>query len=272
MIIDFMSECTSIVRCSYFDSMNAGVLDYNYTIKKASDMLSWKITNPSVSAVEFVIISSEVKTLKDLQLELVGFQDTSTIVTKVETSLDYINWYEPVYKSDDKYLYLRTSSPNGEYYFNLTDPNNGKDTSLDNNLLIYSFKKYDENTKETTYIYNNFEFKFIKISLSNLTLTEGDVGRFKTFNISIEDAFNTQALNNNLLEIKSGMFTQQKVFETEEFVPDMFKNYFKMIDEGNTNTSTLLYSNPRININPFATNTQGDGIGNDLIDIDTIIY
>ena len=272
MIIDFMSECTSILRCSYYDFLNVGVITNNYTVKKASDMLSWKITNHAVSSVEFVIISSEVKTLKDLQLELTGFQNVSSAIIKIETSLDYINWYEPVYKNDDKYLYIRSTSASGDYYFNLTDPNNGKDTNLSNNLLIYSFKKYDENTKETNYLYNNFEFKFIKISINNLVLVNDDICRFKTFNISIEDNFNTQALNNNLLEIKSGMFTQQKIFETEEFIPDMFKNYFKMIDEGNTNISTLLYSSPVVSINPFAIETLATGIGNDIIAIDTIVY
>lgn len=272
MIIDFLSECTSIIKCSYYDAINSGTLTDNYTVKKPTDLLSWRLTNTAVSAVQFVIISSEVKNLKDLQLELTGFQDTSTIKVKIETSIDYINWYEPVYKNDDKYLYIRSSSPTGDYFFNLTDPNNGKDSNLSNNLLTYSFKKVDSNTNEITYLYHNYEFKFLKISLDNISLIEGDIGKFQSLNISIEDNFNTLALNNNLLETKSEMFSQQKIFESEEFLPDLYKNYLRMLEDSDNEMSTLLYASPSINVNPFATTTQGEGIGNDLIDIDTIVY
>lgn len=271
MIIDLLSECTSIIKCSYADYINSNVVTDSYTIKKANDMLSWKVTNQSVSGVSFTFILHESKILSEILLELNALTTNSRTIT-IETSLDYINWYELPYKSDGTYLFIKSVGSSGDYYFNLTQPNIGKDKDINDKQLSYAFKMYNDTTKTTNYLYNNLEFKFLKLSINNLELSSFDTLSFKIFNILVDDGFKDIMLSNNLLEIKSNMFNQPKIFESEEFIPDMFRNYFKMIEEKNNTFSSLLYSNAKINTNPFALTSTAEGIGNDIIEVDTIIY
>ena len=264
MIIDLLTNCTTIVKCNSYSNINQSLLSSSYSIKDSRDILSWKmnINSSSTSAVEFKILSPTVKILKEINLDLIGGNREDAIIT-IETSLDYINWYPLIYKTDkdNKYLYVKTN--NG--FLNLTT----KETSINDNSLQYTYKTFNSDLNLYTYLYNQ-EFKFLKITISNITSTISDTMYLSKFEILIDEIFNNNV--KNILENKSNIFTKSKVFEDELFIPDTLKNYMKMLEENTDTITSLLITTPKLNIDINSTHSSNEGIGNDFIENDTVVY
>lgn len=244
MILDFISQCTSIVKCSKYDNLNLSLLSDNYTIKN-NEFLSWKLTSIDVSAVEFKILSPTTKILKNFLCQV----NSANVKITIEVSLDYINWYELKYKTDidNKYLYIKV--PTG--YYNLTT----KELITDINEIInlkYVFIKTNEFNNEQEYIYNNLEFKYIKVRLEPISgpylpASTNTPLFFTYFNIYIDEDFDSTS--KNLLEIKSSMLYKQKYFEEQDFYPDLITNYMKMLEESVISTDNFNNSLVQISSN-----------------------
>lgn len=233
MILDFLSQCTSVVKCTNYNSLNGTLLTDNYTIK-SSEMLSWRLSSPTVSSVEFRFLSPTTKKLKNILYELKGGELADYKVT-IETSIDYSNWYELKFKTDDKYIYAKTN--NG--FINLTT----KVVTADINLN-YAFLKINEFNNQTEYLYNDLEFKFIRLTITPiegqyLPASEANPLFFSNFNIYVDDEFDENLIDYKLLEIKSEIFTRQKMFEENEFFPDLIKNYMMMLEDSAKPLRTL---------------------------------
>ena len=239
MLIDFLTECASIVKVSSYTNVSSSLLTNNYTIKELSDIQSFNLTSSSVSSLNFTFLSSSIKNLKEIILDFTG----AVAEVKFETSIDYINWYELEYKTDNKYLYKKI----GNQLINLStyEPYTGTD------ILNYEFTQVNSFNNEKSYIYTMLEWKFLKITFNGITNTNIDPLFITNLQIIIDDNISTEI--DGLLDVKSSMFTKSKIFEEDEnytFIPDMFNNYLKMIEDNNTTPDSISYTNVNLNLTP----------------------
>lgn len=247
MILDFLSQCTSIVKVFQYSSVNDQLLTNNYNIKSSGLAYpNWKLTDNTVTSVEFRFISPTTKILKSIEgWQPIGGLHNANINVIIDVSLNYSDWYELKYKTnvtdnpDDKYLYAKTT--NG--YINLTTKKVEDIIPLDSfeaSKLVYTFTKINEFSKQEEDLYTDLEFKHIRVRLVleagtlDFGVSEEQPLYFPTFNITIDDTFDTDLLDTNLLEIKSNIFTKQKIYEEVPFFNDMIKSYLKMLEENVT--------------------------------------
>jgi hypothetical protein len=242
----------------------------SYTIKTANDIKSWKVMDDSITSMNFIVMSPVTKKLKEIQLDYVGSINNANIGVKIETSIDFINWFELEYLSTNstpKYIYKAVV---GDKYFNLTTKTLETLTVSAVDALEYEFSTTSEYNKDITYLYDNLEWKFIKITFSNIPSTSTVPLFLSNFQILVDDDIDIDTID-NLLEIKSPMFTRSKIFEDEEFLPDMISNFMKMIEDQKNTPDTINYASVSIT-NPSASASFPQGIGNDIIDLDTVVY
>lgn len=273
MILNLLTQHTNIIKVSYYDALSPNVLSTGYTIKTDSDILSWKLTNPSVSSVTFTIICHETKKLKDIEYEILGGSNNANITTTIKTSIDYSNWYELNYYYDkvnylyNPYIFIKLSE--NEFLNTTTNEVVPNDVNF-----RYIFKKENNYTNEIQYLYPSLEFKYITVTLNNLSASESNPIYFSRFNILIEEDFQTSSLDTNLLETKSENLTPQKMFEEYDFIPDTVKNFMKMLEDNKLDLLTNLLKS-KIFIGEFNANlgSQGfQGIENDFIEYDLVVY
>jgi hypothetical protein len=235
MIIDLLTEKQNNIIVSDYDVISSNVVSLGYSVKSSSDILSWRLINPSVSSVEIIISSSNTITLSDITYDIIGGVNNSEQIYKIYTSIDYINWYELPFKEgidDHKYLYKRVDE---NVFLNMSTLSYDDDTST----FPYIFKRLNEFSNEYEYIYDNLEFKYIKFELSNLIPSVFSPIRFTSFEILVDDFYDDKFIQSNLLEIKAPLLYKQKIFEEENLFPDLLSNYSKML-ESNGTTSELV--------------------------------
>lgn len=276
MLIDLFTSCATITKCSYYDIASTNIFTDNYTIKNSMDIKSVKITS-AVSAMELTFLVPESKMLKDVIYDMKGYTGNVQILT----SIDYINWYELPYKTDDKYIYKEVSPGifyclNDKYVYKQLSALELYNLTLQENITLnselhYIFSTVGDYTKELTYLYDEMEFKFLKFKIiENINASEVNPFYFTNFEILIEEP-NSISLDNNLLEIKAGMYTKPKIYQEEEFLPDMIKNYLKLIEEKNSTLSNLNFVSIAMNTDSIVFSPE-EGIGDDFVEIDTVVY
>lgn len=238
MIIDLLTQKCILSSVSYYDSISSNMINGVFSVKTENDILSWRLTNSAVSSVEFIFTSDNSVRLEEINYEVFGGNDTDTC--RIYTSIDYINWYELPYKKDDKYVYRSI----GDNYVNLTTyaVTSGAD-------LLYAFKKFNTYSGEYENIYDNLEFKYIKIVVDNIEASTISPVYFNTLSIMVEDFVDEKLMTSDLLQVKADMYYKQKVFEDETFYPDIINNYLAMLEvNGNKNPDTTILDN-EFNIN-----------------------
>lgn len=277
MILDFLTTCASIIKINHFNILSNNMQSNNYNIKSDTDIKSWKLTSDSVSSVHFLFMSANVKKLKEISYNLVGSQQEGDIVVKIETSLDYVNWTELNYVVNSKavsglkYIYKKIKGSAETYYYNTTTKLLESPSTVDVPNLRYSFTKTNEYNKNVDYLYDNLEWKFIKISLDNIPSTLTSPLFFSHLKIYIDEELDSH-VDKRILELNAPIFTKPKIFDEYEFVPDLVRNFMKMLEEKNTKISDIHYVGNKLCEIEFPKSTNPEGIGNDFIDYDTVVY
>jgi hypothetical protein len=273
MLIDFVTTCASIVKINsnYPTTGSSNLLSTGYSIKNLSDIKSWKVENNGITSVAFTFISSSIKNLKSVDFGFnTDFQPYDMRV-KIETSIDYANWVELPYKKDSKYLYKEVKIDGVSNYYNYTLKQAAVIPAEDVPLLEYAFTKTNEYNKDINDVYDNLEWKFLRFTMSNLPPTEGNALSFSNISVMIEDEVAIDLNINNVLELKSTMFVQSKIFEEYNFIPDMLKNFMQMIEAQNLPHNYVNIA--KVDLTAYkSTSTLPDGIGGDIIEVDTVVY
>lgn len=272
MLINFITECASIIKISNLTSCSSSLINEAYSIKSSTDIKSWKLMNDSVSSTTFTFMSTDVKKLKNIDYNLVGSIQNGDIAITIETSLDYVNWNELQYKASNKYLYKTFSVSGQTFYFNtqtnaitsLSDIYANQETTPE-----YVFSYVNSYSNVTEYLYVNLEWKYLRMTLSNIPATNSNPLYFTNFEIYIDEDFDVDKIDNNLLELRSTMFTKSKMFEDYTLYPDLITNYLKMIEEKNAKFDNMNYATSVITIDDF---TESEGVEGDLIQFDNEIY
>ena len=281
MIIDLLTQNPNIIRCSAYDDISKSMLSSNYTIKTDSDILSWRLTSESVSSVTFTIISDQTRLLKEVIYDLKGGITTmpNSGVT-IMHSIDYINWYalDKFYDTGatnitDQEIY--TKRDNTYYYI---DADNDIDYEGNEHAgllerLKYAFKKRNTYTGNSEYIYDSLEFKYLQITFTGIKPTIDNPVFLNSLNVYIDDTFSYNSLTNNILEIKSDIFTPQTIFESETFLPDSIKKFMMMLEDKNNDiTTNLLRSSLYIGQFQTKSSLNGQGIDFDAIEYNLVVY
>lgn len=200
MIINLIEDKTNQIKISYKDSANDNLLNQSFSVKSLSDILSWQVYNQKIDEVTFCVISNSLSQLKDINFKL------PNIITefKIETSIDYVNWYELPYKDDD-----------GNYIFKTTD-----------------------NYGNVTYLYDRYEFQMIRFTFTNLKnvfdFTSLNILKFNDLEILIDETFNSSYTRKIALSAKSSMFTKSKIYDDYPFLADMISNFLQMLEQNNS--------------------------------------
>lgn len=200
MIINLIEDKTNQIKISYKDSANDNLLNQSFSVKSLSDILSWQVYNQKIDEVTFCVISNSLSQLKDINFKL------PNIITefKIETSIDYVNWYELPYKDDD-----------GNYIFKTTD-----------------------NYGNVTYLYDRYEFQMIRFTFTNLKnvfdFTSLNILKFNNLEILIDETFNSSYTRKIALSAKSSMFTKSKIYDDYPFLADMISNFLQMLEQNNS--------------------------------------
>jgi hypothetical protein len=206
---------------------------------------------------------------------LVGSLQNADIVTKIETSIDYINWIELDYvetTSGNTKIYKKLKTELGLYYFDISSGALYSESEIDTANLAYTFKKYNEYSKEYSYVYDNLEWKFLRISFSNIAGTTLNPLFFTHLNIHIEEDFDDNSIDKSLLEFKSSMFVKSKMYEEFEFFPDIIRNYLVMLEEKNHMHDSRNFINVNVCHDFVSPYPDPEGIGNDIVGYDTVVY
>lgn len=277
MILDFLTTCSSIIKVSNYSNITYNMKSNNYTIKNSNDILSWNLMSDSVSSVNLIFISPNIKLLKEIDFNLVGSSNNADIFVTIEYSLDYINWNELHYytnlkDSGEKFVYKSIKSNENTYYYNTTTKKVQYGYEIDHSNLTYTFTSYNLFSKETNYLYDNLEFKYIKMTISNIKNTSTYPLHFSRLHIYIEEELDDNCIDTNLLEYKASMFTKPKIFEEYEFFPDIITNYLKMLEEKNNPHDSRNYTDTCLCHDNIAFYPDPEGIGNDIVGQDTVIY
>lgn len=200
MIINLIEDKTNQIKISYKDRANDNLLNQSFSVKSLSDILSWQVYNQKIDEVTFCVISNSLSQLKDINFKL------PNIITefKIETSIDYVNWYELPYKDDD-----------GNYIFKTTD-----------------------NYGNVTYLYDRYEFQMIRFTFTNLKnvfdFTSLNILKFNDLEILIDETFNSSYTRKIALSAKSSMFTKSKIYDDYPFLADMISNFLQMLEQNNS--------------------------------------
>lgn len=200
MIINLIEDKTNQIKISYKDSANDNLLNQSFSVKSLSDILSWQVYNQKIDEVTFCVISNSLSQLKDINFKL------PNIITefKIETSIDYVNWYELPYKDD-----------NGNYIFKTID-----------------------NYGNVTYLYDRYEFQMIRFTFTNLKnvfdFTSLNILKFNDLEILIDEKFNSSYTRKIALSAKSSMFTKSKIYDDYPFLADMIANFLQMLEQNNS--------------------------------------
>lgn len=242
MIIDFLTQHSNIVKCSYYDSISNNVITNEYSTKSFAELMSWRLTSNTVSSVDFTFISNDTKILKEIELEVAGGLSNAAIQTTIKTSLDYINWDEY------RYLYDKTTYDiKPEIFYKIDNNNfvniNTNETVSANENFRYIFKKINSFSGATEYINPTFEFKYIRITLSNLiaaSATPSNPIYLYKLKVNIDESLNYDAIDTGLLELRSDMYTQSKMYEEYSFFPSIITNFLQMIEDENPAPNNLL--------------------------------
>jgi len=200
MIINLIEDKTNQIKISYKDRANDNLLNQSFSVKSLSDILSWQVYNQKIDEVTFCVISNSLSQLKDINFKL------PNIITefKIETSIDYVNWYELPYKDD-----------NGNYIFKTID-----------------------NYGNVTYLYDRYEFQMIRFTFTNLKnvfdFTSLNILKFNDLEILIDEKFNSSYTRKIALSAKSSMFTKSKIYDDYPFLAEMIANFLQMLEQNNS--------------------------------------
>lgn len=278
-MINLLTQHKNIFKCSYYDYINPNVLSNGYTFKNNSDILSWRLTTEAVSSVIFTVILNETNYLKYIEVGTIGGAENAQIKIKIETSIDYANWYELKYVADstkygirDEYTgkveyvaYLKVSDTE---YFNLTT----KTMEGYNENFDYVYQSYNEYSKTFSPLNSSLEFKYLRITLLGTDLAGASVQdpiSLTKMDIYSDDGISSS--DNYTVELKSGIFTQQAIFEDQTFYPDMIRNYLAMMEDKTYKTNNLLTN--LVDVSEFnLVGSSMEGIDFDFIEYDLVVY
>lgn len=268
MIIDLLTQKTTLFNITYYDAINSDMLHNGFSIKEERDILSWRLTNEDIDSVEFIFTSNDTTNLSEIDMYLAGGENNAEHIIKIYTSFDYINWYELPYKKDDNYVYKII----GDNFYNMTT----YELTPKDDLLDYAYKQINPFSGEYEFLDKNHEFKYIKIVVTGLTATVANPVYFDRLKIYIDEYIIEDFKRVDILEIKSDMLYQPKLFEELNLIPDLLKNYMKMLEFNGTFSGQI---NQLTNHHYIKTYDERQyigyddaGIGFDYIDFDLIVY
>ncbi len=200
MIINLIQDKTNQIKVSYSDQANVDLLNQSFSTKTLDDILSWQVYNMNINTVTFTIISNSLCYLYDINLQLPTIIGLNNY--KIETSIDYTNWYELPYKDNTGYIFTKTDS-----YGNIT------------------------------YLYNNFEFQMLRFTFTGLTnifdYTSLNILKFLNLEILIDEPFDSSYIKKNLLSIKGTYLTKPNIYDENPFLNEMILTFMNMLEENN---------------------------------------
>jgi hypothetical protein len=213
MIINLIEEKTNQIKSNYKDEGNIILDNPSFSTKTLADILTWKVYNSKINLSYFTVISNSISFLHNINYNLPAFLTLNNY--KIETSIDYINWYELPIKDTwipEKGINDPLKEPT-KYIFYLND--------------IYG---------NSTYLYKNYEFQMIRFTFFNLNKIINDFNRLKFNNLEIliDEQFNSTYIKKNLLTVRSSMFTKPKIYNEYPFLPDMITSFMKMLETNNS--------------------------------------
>ena len=201
MIINLIEDKTNQIKVSYKDSANDSLLDQSFSVKSSADVLSWKVFNQKIDQMYFTIISNSLSHLKEINLKFPTFMDFSNY--KIETSIDYINWYELPYKDDQGYIF-----------------------------------KTEDVYGNVTYLYEDYEFEMIRFTFTGFSdifdNTSANVLRFIELEILIDEIFDSSYIRKKILSTKASCLTKPRIYDDYPFIADMIVNFMQMLEQNNS--------------------------------------
>lgn len=212
MIINLIEEKTNQLKVPYKDEGTSALWDQSFSTKSSSDVLSWKVINKKIYPVFFTVISNSRCLLNNINYILPEWMTLANGGNyKIETSIDYINWYELPYNDGEKYVFYETD-------------------------------QHDN----ITYLYDNYEFQMIRFTFfppdTNDASTWNEV-KFISLEILVEESFDPSYIKKNLLSIRSSMFSKPKIYIEYPFLPDIINSYMSMLEKNNSLGISKEYKN-----------------------------
>lgn len=244
MIIDLLTQKSILSMYSHYGSISQNMLSNMFTVKTQTDVLSWKLTTSPSEGVTIIFVSKDTVRLSEIEFEVLGGENNANHHYTISTSLDNINWYELPYRKDENDIVYKRMNDND--YINLTTY-----AITSDDYLVYAFKRFNTYSEEYEFIYDNLEFRYLKFEIDNVTATVENPIYFNKFKIYVEDFLNEYAADRNILEIKSDMFYQQKIFQEQGLYPDIIRNYLKMLEDNGTKNPLEIFLNNGLYLNMY---------------------
>lgn len=236
MIINQLYDKNNIVRYTATNFASSTMEQNKFSVKSLNDILSLKYTEPA-SAVYISVISATVSHLQDIDFDITGAYGTF----KIETSIDFANWYELPFKTDGQNIYAYSSSVSGvSQYINIDTNEAFLDVSSD---LNYVFKRFNKNSGEDEYLYSDLEYQFIRFTFTDITPTTQYPLYFNRLNILISEECDETYLKKRAISNRMTGWHAQKAFETYTFIPDVLDNFAKMLETNNQEDISSQYEN-----------------------------
>lgn len=207
MIINLVQDKLNQTIFSYADTANSALYEQSFSVKSKADLQSWLVKNINIEQVNFTIISNSLSKLKEINYSIPA--SLTMDMFKIETSSDYINWYELPYKDDDI------------------------------NPTKYIFKTIDSH-ENVTYLYDNYEFQMIRFTFKNYKNIVPEI-YFSNLEILIDENFNSSYTKKNMLTIRSMMFSKPKIYAEYDFLPEILRNFMQMLERNNSLNITNEY-------------------------------
>lgn len=200
MIINLVQDKLNQTVFSYADDANSALYNQSFSVKSKADLQSWRVKNRNIEEVNFTIISNSLCQLKEINYDIPA--ELTMDMFKIETSLDYMNWYELPYKDDDI------------------------------NPTKYIFKTIDSH-ENVTYLYNNYEFQMIRFTFKNYKNIVPEI-YFSNLEVLIDEIFNPSYTKKNMLTIRSMMFSKPKIYTEYDFLPEILRNFMQILERNNS--------------------------------------
>lgn len=200
MIINLIQDKLNQIVFNYADQGNSILYNQSFSVKSKADILSWKVKNINIKEINFTIISNSLCKLKDINYDIPG--GLTMDMFKIETSLDYINWYELPFKDNDI------------------------------NPTRYIFKTIDryDNVK---YLYDDYEFQMIRFTFKDYNYIVPEI-LFSNLEILIDETFDSSYIKQNMLTIRSMMFSKPKIYTEYDFLPEILRSFMQMLEKNNS--------------------------------------
>ena len=205
MIINLVQDKLNQTIFSYADEGNTALYNQSFSVKSLADVQSWLVKNKNIEEVNFTIISNSICQLQEIIYDIPA--ELTLEMFKIETSLDYINWYELPYKNDDETKYI--------------------------------FKTVDS-LQNVSYLYDNYEFQMIRFTFKNYKNIVPQI-YFSNLEILIDENFNSSYTKKNMLTIRSMMFSKPKIYAEYDFLPEILRNFMQMLERNNSLNITNEY-------------------------------